>query len=165
MSKSQLSTLVVDGKEFEVVDQVAREQSVHASRIQNIWTGTCSTAETTAVKVVTLDNPDGFSLANGVTICVYFANGSSANNPTLNVNNTGNKPVYYMTSSVAGSMIGSKVPHKYFGVGCHIFTYNNDRWYRDFGDMANIDYLNTQLGAMSLAATDLGNGIAEISLS
>ena len=50
----------------------------------------CSTAKTTQAKDITLA---GFSLYDGVTVKVMFTNGNSADNPTLNVNNTGAIPI------------------------------------------------------------------------
>lgn len=131
--------------------------------VKKIWTGVCSTAKTSAAKVVTLDDASDFALADGVSICVYFTNGSTANNPVLNVNGTGNKPIYYTTSDIAGSMIGTKIPHKYFGVGCHVFTYSSNRWYRDFGDMAIADYFANLTS--TLTATDQGSGVVSLSLT
>ena len=53
--------------------------------------GTCSTAATTAAKTVTLADFD--QLINGTTIHIYFTNDNTAENPTLNVNNTGAIPI------------------------------------------------------------------------
>ena len=50
----------------------------------------CSTFKTTQAKDVTLP---GFALYAGVTVKVMFTNGNSADNPTLNVNGTGAKPI------------------------------------------------------------------------
>lgn len=50
----------------------------------------CSTGKTTQAKAVTLP---GFVLYAGVTVKVMFTNGNRADNPTLNVNGTGAKPI------------------------------------------------------------------------
>lgn len=52
--------------------------------------GLCSTSKVTAAKTVSIDN---FVLKDGVIVTVIFTNGNSANNPTLNVNNTGAIPI------------------------------------------------------------------------
>ena len=53
--------------------------------------GYCETAADVAEKVVDMT---GFVLIEGATIFVKFANANSIANPTLNVNNTGNIPIY-----------------------------------------------------------------------
>ena len=56
--------------------------------------GTCSTAAATAAKAVTVDAPIAATgLFAGLTVCVKFSNGNSADNPTLNVNSTGAKNI------------------------------------------------------------------------
>lgn len=62
--------------------------------------GTCLTAENVAEKVVTLVDSDNFSLRPGVTVTVSFDNTNTAQNPTINVNGTGAKGVFYDTSAV-----------------------------------------------------------------
>ena len=54
--------------------------------------GTCSTAAGTVAKVVSLDN---FVLETGSRISVKFTYANSVANPTLNVNSTGAKAIYY----------------------------------------------------------------------
>ena len=54
--------------------------------------GTCSTAADTVAKVVSLDN---FVLETGSRISVKFTYANSVANPTLNVNSTGAKAIYY----------------------------------------------------------------------
>ena len=52
--------------------------------------GLCSTSKSTAAKTVSIDN---FVLKAGVIVTVIFTNGNSADNPTLNVNGTGEIPI------------------------------------------------------------------------
>lgn len=54
--------------------------------------GSCSTASATAEKVVSLDN---FELTTGATILITFTNANTATSPTLNVNSTGAKALYF----------------------------------------------------------------------
>lgn len=62
--------------------------------------GTCDTVAETAAKVVTIvDNPN-WVLKVGSRIIVKFTNTNTASNPTLNVNNTGAKPVWYNTAAI-----------------------------------------------------------------
>ena len=65
----------------------------------------CSTAASTAAKEI--NDLTGFSLRTGATIRVKFANSNTAQNPTLNVNNTGAKSIYKYGSSSAGITAGS----------------------------------------------------------
>lgn len=52
----------------------------------------CSTAAATTVKTVSLT---GFSLASGAKAVIKFTNGNTASNPTIDINSTGAKPIYY----------------------------------------------------------------------
>lgn len=54
--------------------------------------GVSNTAAGTAAKTVSINN---FELISGATITVKFANNNTANNPTLNVSDTGAKPIFY----------------------------------------------------------------------
>lgn len=54
--------------------------------------GSCSTAAATAAKTVACT---GFALITGAEITVKFTVTNTASNPTLNVNNTGAKSIYY----------------------------------------------------------------------
>lgn len=63
---------------------------------------TCSTANGTVAKTVTYS---GFSLVQGATILVKFTNGNTATNPTLNVNSTGAKSIYWNNTNVESGMI------------------------------------------------------------
>ena len=65
--------------------------------------GTCSTAAATAAKTVSLS---GFSLFTGVTVAVMFSNGNTAANPTLNINSTGAKTIYYRNAALTSSTAG-----------------------------------------------------------
>lgn len=53
--------------------------------------GTCNSAAVTVAKTVTCANFD--QLLTGVTIHVKFSSSNTADNPTLNVNGTGAKPI------------------------------------------------------------------------
>jgi len=72
--------------------------SIKDSRINNY--GTCSTLAETALKEVTVDN-DFFSLEEGVIVVVKFTNTNTAANPTLKVNTTDAKAIYYKGSAVS----------------------------------------------------------------
>ena len=69
--------------------------------------GTCSTAAATAAKVVSCSN---FTLVTGARIIVKFTVTNTASNPTLNVNGTGAKNIYYRGSTItAGYLAANRV--------------------------------------------------------
>ncbi len=64
--------------------------------------GTCSTAAATVAKVVACT---GFVLGVGATIKVRFTVTNTAANPTLNVNNTGAKAIYYRNAAISAGYL------------------------------------------------------------
>lgn len=62
------------------------------ANITDIGVGTCSTAAATAAKVLTVTN---FTLTTNSFVIVKFTVTNTASNPTLNVNGTGAKPIFY----------------------------------------------------------------------
>ena len=66
--------------------------------------GTCSTAAATAAKVVSCSN---FALMTGAEITVKFTVTNTAANPTLNVNNTGAKAIYYRGSAISAGYLAA----------------------------------------------------------
>lgn len=65
--------------------------------------GTSATAGATAEKAVTIPSDEHFILQQGAVIGVVFTNENTANNPTLNVNSTGAKPIKYNGAVVTTS--------------------------------------------------------------
>ena len=83
----------------------------------------CSTAEGTAAKTATLT---GFSLVTGAKISVKFTKTNTAANPTLNVNNTGAKAIYYRDAAItAGYLAANRT---------YTFVYNGSQ-YELIGDI------------------------------
>lgn len=66
--------------------------------------GTCSTEAATADKVVSCS---GFSLATGSEITVKFTVTNTASSPTLNVNSTGAKAIYYRGSAISAGVLAA----------------------------------------------------------
>ena len=58
-----------------------------------IYRGVCSTSAGTAAKTVSVDGD--FTLTAGVFVAIRFEQMNAASNPTLNVNNTGAKAIFY----------------------------------------------------------------------
>ena len=69
----------------------------------NVFFGNCTTAASTAEKVVTLTNPTGFNLAPGTIIGVKFTNTNTASSVKLDVNNTGAKSIYQAGAVYTGT--------------------------------------------------------------
>lgn len=83
--------------------------------------GTCSTAASTAAKVVTCADFNG--LEDGVTIQVYFSNAQTATPPiSLNVNSSGAKTIHLKNGIGGGIWKAEQMVS---------FTYYNDEWHQN----------------------------------
>ena len=67
--------------------------------------GTCDTAAATAAKVVACTS---FALVTGSTIKVKFTVTNTAANPTLNVNSTGAKAIFYRGAAISAGYLAAK---------------------------------------------------------
>lgn len=105
--------------------------------------GTCSTAAATAAKTVSCT---GFSLATGAEITVKFTVTNTASSPTLNVNSTGAKAIYYNGAAIsAGYLKANKT---------YTFRYNGTQ-YDLVGDIdTNTTYSLSSFG-VTASATEL----------
>ena len=110
--------------------------------------GTCTTAATTAAKVVTLSDFD--QLIDGVTVHVIFQNGNTASNPTLNINSTGARGIYINAASRAGTTVEAS-----WGDGdLRSFTYDSvdDKWYmNDIPHISNMTASDRSTGTYTTA--------------
>ena len=79
--------------------------------------GICQTAASTVEKTVSCT---GFSLITGAEITVKFTNTNAASSPTLNVNGTGAKPIFYQGIAITPYYLGA---HK-----TYTFRYNGTQW-------------------------------------
>lgn len=78
---------------------------------------TCTTSADTAEKTVDVAN---YTLSTGSTIKIKFNNANIANNPTLNVGNTGAKSIYYQGKSINKDYLDAGVVYQ--------FVYNGSQW-------------------------------------
>lgn len=101
--------------------------------------GTCSTAAGTVGKVVECA---GFALVTGARIDVRFTVTNTAANPTLNVNNTGAKSIYYRGSAIAAGYLAANRTYS--------FRYNGTQW-----DLVGDLNTNTTYGVVSTSANGL----------
>lgn len=86
----------------------------------------CSTSAATQAKTCTCA---GFVLTTGAEITVKFTSTNTQNNPTLNVNSTGAKPIYYRGSSIVAGKLAAN--HTY------TFRYNGAQ-YELVGDLDTV---------------------------
>lgn len=100
--------------------------------------GVCSTAADTLAKTVTVEN---FSLETGATVIVKFTYANSIASPTLNVNNTGAKPIYRYGTTATST--GTTTTGWVAGA-VQMFTYDGTGWIRDYWN--NTTYSNASLG-------------------
>lgn len=103
--------------------------------------GICSTAATTAAKTVSCS---GFALVTGAEITVKFTITNTASNPTLNVNSTGAKPIYYNGAAISAGYLKANKTYS--------FRYNGTQ-YDLVGDVdTNTTYSLSSLGVTATAA-------------
>lgn len=117
--------------------RILTEDDSVTNTIRRIWTGVCDTHPGTETKIVTLDNPQGFILSNGVTIAVYFKNPNRADAPKLNVNDTGAVSVKFSTHIAEYDMTE---PYNRWGDGMKLFTYKDGAWMIAFGEKTDLSY-------------------------
>ena len=109
----------------------------------NVAYGTCSTEAATAAKVVTVSGNTNWVLAAGSTITVLFSATNTAESPTLNVNGTGAKNIFYGASQITTSSLS------YGGYANRPMTFMYDgTQYRfiGWGYDSNTTYTNVKLG-------------------
>ena len=109
----------------------------------NIGYGTCTTAAATAAKVITISGNTQWVLAAGSLISVFFSNTNTAESPTLNVNGTGAKNIYYGASQITTSSLG------YGGTADRMmnFVYDGTQYrFIGWGYDSNTTYTNVKLG-------------------
>lgn len=79
--------------------QIMAQGTASASVAGNYY-AECDTSASTPAKVITVPATEYFVLQVGDIVNVKFTYTNTATNPTLNINNTGNKPIVYDTSAV-----------------------------------------------------------------
>ena len=74
---------------------------------------TCDTAAATAAKVAATTPGSNFSLETGARITVKFTVTNTAANPTLNVNSTGAKAIYYRGSAISAGYLAANRTYEF----------------------------------------------------
>lgn len=114
--------------------------------------GTCSTSGSTVAKTVSLTN---FKLVTGAKVAVRFSYANTATNPTLNVNSTGAKPIYYRGSAIPASLIREYMVLE--------LVYSGSYWYV-IGDIDTPVLLSsTQVAASSVGTWIYSSAISALS--
>ena len=118
---------------------------------------TCSTAADVAEKVATVAS-GRFALLTGATVVVKFTYANSVASPTLNVANTGAKPIYCYGTTKAST--GTTTTGWVAGA-VQMFTYDGTGWVRDYWNNTTYSAATTSAaGLMSAADKTKLNGIA-----
>ena len=100
--------------------------------------GVCDTAADVATKTVTID---GFKLKTGAVVVIKFTYANSVASPTLNVNGTGDIPMYrYGTTEISTATTVSG----WTAGAIQMFIYDGAGWTRDY--WSNTTYTNVALG-------------------
>ena len=71
-----------------------------------IYYAICSTAGDVTIKEVSIPN---FQLMNNIRVAIKFQNNNTAINPLLNINNTGNKAIYYKNISIDANKLKANI--------------------------------------------------------
>lgn len=107
---------------------------------------TCSTAAGTAAKVATITPGSAFSLETGVRVSVKFTNALSVAAPTLNVNSSGAKAIYFRGVTLSSA--------QYWAAGSTVdFVYDGNYW-QMLGSQHNSTYSLSSFG-ITASATEL----------
>lgn len=122
-SANTMLYFMYDGTYFRYVTSIAAA-SVDQPRGANTWYGTSSTGATTTAKTSTIAN---YVLTKGALVTIGFTYGNSANAPTLNINSTGAKSIYYNRTVTSSSNLllwdaGDRVTFVYDGTGYAFLT-------------------------------------------
>lgn len=119
--------------------------------------GTCSTAAATAAKTVSCS---GFALLTGAEITVKFTVTNTAANPTLNVNSTGAKAIYYRGSAIPAGYLAANRTYTFRYDGSHYdlvgdIDTNTTYSLNSFGVTATAAEIN-KLDGLAVTKTELG---------
>lgn len=119
----------------------------------NVFVGTCETVAATAAKEVTISADQNFELQAGVMIVAKFTYTNSASNPTINVNGTGAKSIWYNTGLIT---TGSLNKAGYANRFCY-FVYDGTNWvWINWGTDDNTTY-----STMSVAEGQAGTATSQ----
>lgn len=123
--------------------------------------GTCTTAANAVEKIVELNDFD--KMPTGITIHVKFMNSNTAEDPVMNVNELGAKPIYCYSGTAPG-----KTAESSWQPGSVLsFTYDGAAWimndYSQTEDVQKeIDSINSDIAAISGDISTINGDISAI---
>ena len=110
---------------FKAMDSSDITDALGYSPAPSIYFGHCATAAATADKVIELDDPTGFTLRNGVMICVSYDATNTASNVTLNVEGTGAKAISQVEDTAYTGTSNTITGHTSYYT---YYVYNGSYW-------------------------------------
>lgn len=151
---------ITDGATKNELNTLQEEVTDHKDdTLKHIVYGVCDTLADDINKVVTVS--DDFKLTVGAAIIIKFTNANSIASPTLNVNNTGAKPMYrYGTTAMSTATTTSG----WVAGAVQMLVYDGNGWIRDYWN--NTTYSNASLGSgYATCSTDEATTAKAASLS
>lgn len=149
-----------------VISKMTFDNGSTKNLISSTFYGKCDTAAATAAKTVTIGGWDESVKDNvsGATVHIYFTNGNSASNPTLNIDSQGAHKIITSADTSVGSF--SAGVYEFTLVPSNVAGDNTYRWLMqanvDWSNVSNkpsLDFIPTsQKGANSGVATLDANG-------
>lgn len=125
MSQAEMASAALNAQTADTLAEPRTIDGVAFNGSSNIaHFGICSTAASTSAKSVSCS---GFILGPGATITVTFTTDNTAENPTLNVNNTGPKVIQYRHANISPEVLAAN--------RTYTFIYNGTN-YQLVGDVA-----------------------------
>ena len=100
-----------------------------------IFYGGCDTAEGTAAKASAIDEFTSEDLENGVVVYITFDNTNSAANPTLNISDTGAKPIKCI---IRNELTGLPEANYLIAGQTYRFVYDGENWVTVFGGFVRV---------------------------
>ena len=119
-----------------LIEQVKIDTGANQSIASTAY-GVCNTLSDYAAKTVEMT---GFELITGVTVHIKFTYSNAAENPpTLNINNTGAKPIVLYNTTSAGT---DPTTTGWLAGAVLSLTYDGTSWVRDSGNNVDTHYVN-----------------------
>ena len=117
-------------------------------KLNGLVRGTCTTAAGPAAKTIDASN---YALQKGAMVCVKFSYTNTANNPTLNVNGTGAKAIYFQGAAIeAGALMANNT---------YLLSYNGTQY-----DLIAADIITAYQTQLADYYTLLTNMAARVSI-
>ena len=162
---------MADLKAIKLPNNTAYNLKDAVARPNSPFYGSCSTAAATAAKEVTVTT--GFSLVTGAKVVVKFTVTNTASNPTLNVNSTGAKAIYYRGAAISAGQLAANRIHEFVYKGTQYeligdldTTYSNattsTNGLMSSTDKNILDNLYKQIGAYGVTNTTKSTNVAYV---